>query len=97
MSGGKRIGPASAEAVRQVLRRDWDPIGVGEIPEAQDEYDGYVGDICLRLAEGAGAEEVARHLAGIETKAMGLSRRPPETLMRVARQLCDLNVRYDGD
>jgi hypothetical protein len=31
--------------VREVLMRDWDPIGVAGIAEAADEYDGYVGTV----------------------------------------------------
>ncbi|WP_272939013.1 hypothetical protein [Sinorhizobium meliloti] len=27
--------------VRDVLLRDWDPIGISDIPEAKDEYDAY--------------------------------------------------------
>jgi hypothetical protein len=27
------------------LLKEWDPIGVGQIPEAQDEYDSYVPDV----------------------------------------------------
>jgi hypothetical protein len=25
-----------------VLMREWDPIGVADVPEAQDEYDSYI-------------------------------------------------------
>lgn len=30
------------QAIREALMKEWDPIGVAHIPEAQDEYDGYV-------------------------------------------------------
>jgi hypothetical protein len=30
--------------IRRVLMEHWDPIGVAGIPEAADEYDGYIGD-----------------------------------------------------
>jgi hypothetical protein len=29
------------EAIRRAQLKEWDPIGVGEIAEAQDEYDSY--------------------------------------------------------
>ena len=29
--------------IREILLRDWDPIGVRQETRAQDEYDGYVG------------------------------------------------------
>jgi len=37
------------EAIRAVLLCDWDPIGVSHVAEAQDEYDGYVGEIYTML------------------------------------------------
>jgi len=33
------------EAIRAILLKEWDPIGVSHIPEAQDEYDRYVGGV----------------------------------------------------
>ncbi len=38
-------GRAIQESIRQVLLREWDPIGVRDVAEAQDEYDGYVGGV----------------------------------------------------
>ncbi len=29
-------------AIRKILMEEWDPIGVSDIPEAQDEYDSYI-------------------------------------------------------
>ena len=31
--------------IRQILLRHWDPVGVVDVPEAQDEYDGYISKI----------------------------------------------------
>jgi hypothetical protein len=31
--------------IRRVLLTVWDPIGVKGAPSAQDEYDGYLGDV----------------------------------------------------
>ena len=33
------------DGIRRILLNDWDPIGVADIAEAQDEYDSYVGKI----------------------------------------------------
>lgn len=30
------------DAIAEILLREWDPIGVVDTPEAQDEYDSYV-------------------------------------------------------
>ena len=40
-------------AIREVLIREWDPIHIQDVPEAQDEYDGYVGGVYRLLAGGA--------------------------------------------
>ena len=58
--------------IREILLRDWDPIGVASIPEAQDEYDSYVGQVYQLLVAGPSAETVANHLVRIETERMGL-------------------------
>lgn len=60
--------------VRQVLMDSWDPIGVREVPEAQDEYDAYVGRVYVMLMdEKASAEEIADWLYAVATGHMGLS------------------------
>jgi hypothetical protein len=58
--------------VKQVLLQNWDPIGIQDVPEAQDEYDGYVLGICRLLREGKSADELYRHLRWIEVDQMGL-------------------------
>ena len=50
----------------------WDPIGVDGIPEARDEYDGYLGPLVNRLHDGANAQTVAEYLASVQTERMGL-------------------------
>jgi hypothetical protein len=72
--------------VRIALWRDWDPIGVNDTPEAQDEYDSYVGGVCSLLISGADAFKLRQHLAQIETVNMGLSA-PCSHLDDVVRKL----------
>ena len=83
---------AIQESIRQVLLNQWDPIGVNDIPEAQDEYDGYVGGVYRLLASGASEEEIVQHLFRIEVETMGLgpvrpnsdySRKVAQTLLRL--------------
>lgn len=62
-----------SELVRIALWQDWDPIGINDCPEAQDEYDSYVGGICSLLNSGADSHMLGNHLSQIETKSMGLS------------------------
>ena len=88
MERSKRI----QENIRQVLLHDWDPIGVQDAPEAQDEYDGYVGGVYRLLTSGASEKQVIDHLWHIETDAMGLSGLDPGKLAPVARKLRALGV-----
>jgi hypothetical protein len=79
------------ERIRQILLRDWDPIGVGHRRECQDEYDRYVGSVDSLLRVGVPPEVVAKHLALLETEQMGLSGSPAANLA-VAKTLCALNL-----
>ncbi|WP_237180127.1 hypothetical protein [Rhodoplanes sp. Z2-YC6860] len=54
--------------------REWDPIGVAGVPEAADEYDGYVGTVYVMLMDQrAGKERIAAYLFDVATKHMGIS------------------------
>jgi len=81
------------DQIRSILMRDWDPIGVGEIPEAWDEYDGYIGGIYRLLYSRASVEEVALHLHEIVIGPIGLSSEGVKDHLEVARKLCILDVR----
>jgi hypothetical protein len=60
------------EAIRQVLLRDWDPIGVAHVPEAQDEYDSYVSQIYGLLIRRERRQKLVDFLWWAETVNMGL-------------------------
>jgi hypothetical protein len=58
--------------LRELLLREWDPIGIARIAESQlDEYEHYAGQLVRRLRAGATDEEVAAVLEGFRTD-MGL-------------------------
>lgn len=80
-------------AIRQILLHDWDPIGVVEVEEAQDEYDSYVGGVYRLLVSAAPPEDVAAHLSAIERDMMGFENARARALLPVARKLCALDVR----
>ena len=48
--------------IRRVLMQCWDPIGIRDEPNAQDEYDTYLGGVYELLVGGATDEEIANHL-----------------------------------
>ncbi len=58
-----------------VLHYLWDPIGVAGIPEARDEYYGYLPQVFNLLKANAGADEIADYLFEVATRSMGLGGR----------------------
>lgn len=79
------------EEVRQILLHEWDPLGVSDVPEAQDEYDSYVGGIYRLLASGASEHQIVERLHNLETVSMGLNSNR-ERLKSVAEKLAKLGV-----
>jgi len=59
-------------AIKQILLQDWDPIGVNDVPEAQDEYDSYVWGVYSRLIRQASEQELFDYLWEMETGDIGL-------------------------
>jgi hypothetical protein len=80
------------QEIRQVLLRHWDPIGVQDIPEAQDEYDDYVGGVYRLLANGSADDVIANHLDLVERLTMGLAARDRSRLVSVVRRLRDIDL-----
>ena len=85
------------DSIRRVLLQDWDPIGVADTPQAQGEYDSYVGAVYRLLAAGASEGQIAAHLMNIEIECMGLSPRDPMILLPAVRKLLALNVGIDRE
>jgi hypothetical protein len=75
------------DEIRRVLMAEWDPIGVKDVPEASDEYDGYIGGIYRLLHDGASDERIAEHLSQIETEAMGLPSVDPGSYLSLIKHL----------
>jgi hypothetical protein len=62
MAIGKYESRRIRSEIRRVLLQHWDPIGIRDEPNAQDEYDSYLGGIYELLVRGASDEEIANHL-----------------------------------
>ena len=77
--------------LRAILMQHWDPIGVAGVPEAADEYDGYVGSVGRMLREGASADDVAAYLADARHGRIGLGR---STVSRRERAAAARAVRW---
>ena len=58
-----RIGKKRWRQIRGEIRHlsltGWDPIGVRNVPEAQNEYDSYVFGVYKLLVSGASEQEIA--------------------------------------
>jgi hypothetical protein len=76
---GTKLSPkdqALYNAVDEVLHYIWDPIGVSGVPQARDEYYGYLPQIFGMLRCGSNEEDIAAFLGKVVTEQMGLSARP---------------------
>ncbi|MCA0199149.1 MAG: hypothetical protein LCH59_13700 [Proteobacteria bacterium] len=74
----QRLNRQDQELLRiigEVLHYIWDPIGVAGVPQARDEYDGYVGPVFTLLRSGASDADVSEHLEQIVANRMGLPSR----------------------
>jgi hypothetical protein len=70
--------------VSRVLRDEWDPLYVNEIPEAAEEYDSYAPALLGLVLKGADENAIAAHLLALETDVLGLEGDPARAA-RVAR------------
>lgn len=59
--------------IRHVLMDTWDPIGVKDEPNAQDEYNAYIGDIYELLISQAPDSKIAEYLYSVAHDRMGFS------------------------
>ncbi|MBK8814156.1 MAG: hypothetical protein IPN42_00945 [Methylococcaceae bacterium] len=59
-------------AVDEVLHYIWDPIGVSEVPQARDEYYGYLPQVFQLLKKGNDEKAIAEYLGKIVKQSMGL-------------------------
>jgi hypothetical protein len=73
MNKPKRDHYENVALIRRILLDEWDPIGVGTVAEAADEYDGYIPTIYRMMQEQVGVEKLALHLGQIQEISMGLS------------------------
>lgn len=72
MNGASLEYRVAFKAIHDVLIEEWDPIGVNDVAEAQDEYDDYIPGVYRLIKEGADDSIVAGHLENIEPLWMGL-------------------------
>ena len=84
--------------VREILMQEWDPIGVRDVPQAQDEYDTYVRRVYVMLTdERASSEMITDYLYRIATEYMRISAGSwlAEWTAQAARSLVNLRPSCD--
>ena len=76
-------------AIRELLMREWDPIGVAGMPGAEDEYDSYIYQIYSILIRHEPKQKLVDFLWWAETENMGLfgSRRRTEHVAELLMKL----------
>jgi|GEM_PF-915568 len=77
------------QLIDEILWKDWDPIGVNDMPEARDEYRSYVSKLLDLNITGAKYEVMAQHLFQLEIGHMGLNGNL-ENCRRVAQIIVNL-------
>jgi hypothetical protein len=78
--------------IRKVLLNVWDPIGIQNEPNAQDEYDGYVGEIYGLLVRRATDQEITDRLLYIVNDTMGLDAAKAEDMQPTVRALREIRL-----
>ncbi len=73
--------------MRHVLLDTWDPIGIQDAPNAQDEYDGYIGKLYGLLAAGAPDSELVDYLFWAAHEQMGLDSSTREDMLPTVAEL----------
>ncbi|MEC5398878.1 hypothetical protein [Uliginosibacterium sp. H1] len=74
--------------VDEVLHYIWDPAGIAGIPQARNEYYGYLPTVYGLVKAGAAAEDIARHLEEVADDRMGV-RSPAGRCAEIAHMLLE--------
>lgn len=83
------------DSIRQILFREWDPIGVGEFKDwPEDEYDAYIAPIYKILNGSRSENDIIDYLYMTEKNHIGVWCKDPEGLRPVARKLLGLDIRF---
>ena len=83
--------------LRELFMREWDPIGVADVPQAADEYDAYIAKAYVMLMdEAADQQAITEYLFGIASNYMGLGNSPGlrESCERTAELMIALKPRF---
>lgn len=88
----KNRGFEIQESIRQILVKDWDPIGICCDPNVADEYDAYIAPIYRILVGTRSESDLIECLQQIERNEIGVGPAEAERLRPVAEKLLELKV-----
>jgi hypothetical protein len=78
--------------IRHVLLQTWDPIGIQDEPNAQDEYDAYIGDIFDLLVGDAPDSKILDYLFWAVHEHMGLDSSRREDMLPAVAELRKIDL-----
>jgi hypothetical protein len=79
--------------IRHVLLDVWDPIGIKDEPNAQDEYDGYIGRLYELLAGNATDAELSKYLYWVAHDQMGFEEAKASDMQATVAALKSIPIR----
>ena len=80
------------DSIRQVLIRDWDPIGIGDETALADEYDAYIAPVYRILVGPRTVDDLVECLQRIERDELGVGISDSDRLFSVVKKLLALDV-----
>ena len=83
------------DSIRQVLLRDWDPVGICCDPTLNEEYDAYIAPVYRILVTTRSEDELIECLRRLEQDEIGVGPTEPKLLLPVAKKLLELNIAID--
>lgn len=86
--------PELYAAIHRIVTIEWDPIGVGDTPEGNDEYNSYIPALYELIQARAPVESIARYLNKVAVDAFGLDDNAERTRL-CALQLHQLAQVYE--
>jgi hypothetical protein len=81
------------DSIRQILFREWDPIGVNDKPNLVDEYDSCIASVYRILAGSRSEDELIDYLCKTAFDIVGQSGDAHEQFSPVAKKLLALDVK----
>lgn len=82
------------DLIRDVLVREWDPVGVQGIPGSPREYDDHILGIERRVQAGCNARELSDYLHTLEATRMGRTDCDPACRRRASNELVRLGSEF---